>query len=570
MLNVSELSELLVMSDDALDTENEDIDPSFDFNSSLKEDDEHIVESFCENYVLQFNRDERVELGLFLCFQLEKHLGLGDTKAAELAGMMVGRCDKSVRAWRSQFYANGGELPENKQGKYQRTEILWSSEDLNRKAVKYVRNNSNVKGKPNLTISSFSEWVNEDLLPNETLEPGFPRKVSVETARMWLHELGFEVVAKKKGTFVDGHEREDVVEYRTKFLRKMIGLGFLNEANAPTAEALVALRNVNIPSPGQERIDKTVIIFHDESTFQANEDQPTLWAEKGTSVMRPKSRGSGIMVSDFIEEKNGYLALTQEEHDQEKVTNPSVRMYAREFLEYGEAKDGYWTSDKFIKQIQKAIKIADIKYPKSEGWRVVWVFDHSSCHAAMADDSLDVSKMNVKCGGKQRLMRDGCWDGKVQKMVDAQGVAKGLRVVLEERGVDTRSMGADQMRETLKSFPDFKFEISRIQRLLTEENGHIVYMLPKYHCELNPIERVWAQAKRYTKAYCKYNIQSLRNNIVPALDTVTMENVHNHFRKIRHYMFAYLEGIPGGSDLENLVKKYKQIIKSHRRISELQ
>ena len=59
-------------------------------------------------------------------------------------------------------------------------------------------------------------------------------------------------------------------------------------------------------------------------------------------------------------------------------------------------------------------------------------------------------------------------------MVDAQGVAKGLRVVLEERGVDTCSMGADQMRETLKSFPDFKFEISRIQRLLTEEYGLIV------------------------------------------------------------------------------------------------
>ena len=79
--------------------------------------------------------------------------------------------------------------------------------------------------------------------------------------------------------------------------------------------------------------------------------------------MRPKSRGSGIMVSDFIEEKNGYLAfLTQEEYDKVKVNNPSIRMYAREFLEYGEAKDGYWTSDKFIKQIKKAIKIADIKH----------------------------------------------------------------------------------------------------------------------------------------------------------------------------------------------------------------
>ena len=40
--------------------------------------------------------------------------------------------------------------------------------------------------------------------------------------------------------------------------------------------------------------------------------------EKGTTVMRPKSRGSGIMVSDFIEENNGYLALTQAEYDEAK------------------------------------------------------------------------------------------------------------------------------------------------------------------------------------------------------------------------------------------------------------
>ena len=95
-------------------------------------------------------------------------------------------------------------------------------------------------------------------------------------------------------------------------------------------------------------------------------------------------------------------------------------------------------------------------------------------------------------------------------------------------------------------------------------------MLPKYHCELNPIERAWAQAKRYTKAYCKYSIISLRNNIVPALDTVTMDNFCNHFRKVRHYMFAYLEGVPGGSDLEKLVKEYKKVIRSHHRISEHQ
>ena len=60
--------------------------------------------------------------------------------------------------------------------------------------------------------------------------------------------------------------------------------------------------------------------------------------------------------------------------------------------------------------------IAELKYPKEEGWRHVWIFDHSSCHAAMADDALDAAKMNVNLGGKQRKMRDTVWKSADQKM----------------------------------------------------------------------------------------------------------------------------------------------------------
>ena len=83
----------------------------------------------------------------------------------------------------------------------------------------YVGENACVKGRANLTVHSFCEWLNAVLLVSETLEPGFPRRVSVETARHWLHELGFKVLTSKKGCFVDGHEREDVVKDRQKFLR---------------------------------------------------------------------------------------------------------------------------------------------------------------------------------------------------------------------------------------------------------------------------------------------------------------------------------------------------------------
>ena len=255
-----------------------------------------------------------------MCFQLSKHLNLGKTKAAELAGMMVGRSDKTVREWRKQFMEEG-EVPESKQGEYQRSGVLWSNEDLNRKATKYIRENASVKGQPNLTVGKFCQWVNDDLLPNETLEPGFPRKVAIETATKWIIELGFNVVRKKKGTFVDGHERDDVVDYRKTFLRRMVSLGFLNESCAPTEEAKNALP-ADLHCPPPEVAEKTVVLFHDDSTFQANEDQPTLWAEKGTTVMRPKSKVSGIMVSDFIDEHNGYLQLTDEEYTRANEKDP--------------------------------------------------------------------------------------------------------------------------------------------------------------------------------------------------------------------------------------------------------
>ena len=83
------------------------------------------------------------------------------------------------------------------------------------------------------------------------------------------------------------------------------------------------------------------------------------------------------------------------EYARAKEKDPTTRKYARQLFEYGEAREGYWTSEKFMAQLKEAAKIADVKYPKEEGWRIVWLFYHSSCHTAMPDDALDVAKMNM-------------------------------------------------------------------------------------------------------------------------------------------------------------------------------
>ena len=82
----------------------------------------------------------------------------------------------------------------------------------------------------------------------------------------------------------------------------------------------------------------------------------------------------------------------------------------------------------------------------------------------------------------------------------------------------------DQMREVLAKHPDFRDEKNMIQTMMIKE-GHIPIFLPKFHLELNPIERVWAQFKRYTKAHCKYSLPSLRKNIPLAYGSVSLENI---------------------------------------------
>jgi len=49
---------------------------------------------------------------------------------------------------------------------------------------------------------------------------------------------------------------------------------------------------------------------------------------------------------------------------------------------------------------------------------------------------------------------------------------------------------------------------------------YVLFFLPKFHCKLNPIERVWAQAKRYSKAYCNNSFVFLHKNVVPGLGSI--------------------------------------------------
>ena len=116
-------------------------------------------------------------------------------------------------------------------------------------------------------------------------------------------------------------------------------------------------------------------------------------------------------------------------------------------------------------------------------------------------------------------------------------------------------MNAAKMRETLAGFPDFKRQ-KTILREKVESRGYICLYFPKYHCELNAIERNWCHAKKHSKAYANRSITRLRRIVPEALATVTLEMMNKFFKTRRDYEKTYRDGHTG-KDVEDAVKIYK-------------
>jgi hypothetical protein len=98
-----------------------------------------------------------------------------------------------------------------------------------------------------------SDWLKEI--------PQAPSQISENTARRWMYFLGFRPKVKGKNYFVDGHEREDVVQHRGEFLGSMEVL--CQRCNVYSGETMEVV-TPPVLAEGQKRV---VIIVQDESIF---------------------------------------------------------------------------------------------------------------------------------------------------------------------------------------------------------------------------------------------------------------------------------------------------------------
>jgi len=196
----------------------------------------------------------------------------------------------------------------------------------------------------------------------------------------------------------------------------------------------------------------------------------------------------------------------------------------------------------------------------------------------MAPDALIASRMNQGPGGVHvPKMREGWFvrggERVSQAMQDSQGVPKGIKAVLMERGLwpsggvrlDCNDSCPERStsccaRKIMASQPDFQAQKSSIAEVI-ESAGHTVEFYPKFHCECNFIERVWGEAKKVARDQCDYSFKSLEERVPKILKGISLAHIRRYQRKAWRYMHAYSLKLPGRV-AEWAVKKYK----SHRRV----
>lgn len=382
---------------------------------------------------------------------------------------------------------------------------------------------------------------------------GLTKTVCLSTATSWLKSMGYRWMQEPSGQYVDGHERADVVDYRqTKYLPALL---------KHEGRLRIFVDGVEYEDPEEVPFEGRHVVrwYHDESTFFANDRRRVRWVHKSeNAAIRPKGEGVSIMVSDFFSADYGWL--------RSRDGNRSARVLFRA----GKNREGYFTYENIISQLTDATDILASDYADDIH---VFILDNAPTHLKRGEDSLSarhMSKFATKPGNPQfgvwvpDKTDDGklqyCRDGKVLKKkipmqgaqlpdgtpqslyfeagTENEGVFKGMAQILRERGyTDTDGLRAECpgfkcspvaagrccMRRFLYEQPDFQ-RVKTLVETHCEARGVEVIFLPKYHCDLNPIEQCWAHGKRtYREMPPSKSEDELERNVVVALDSIPLE-----------------------------------------------
>ncbi|KIJ50195.1 hypothetical protein M422DRAFT_246031 [Sphaerobolus stellatus SS14] len=491
------------------------------------------------------------------------------TTASLIASQRLGRGSYFARQLRElePYVLRFGKLPPSEKRAIVEQQSLLNNENI----IQNIRSYLAVLKIGEITPHLFMQHVNSIILPSLGLT-GAKAVISESTAYRWLGKLGYQSREVKKGIYIDGHERPDVIQSRKQYISKIreyqsAAMPIIDDTTAEIVHPLLP-----------QECPVIIAIHHDEMSVATNEQRRRLWLGK-----------------------NG---------------------------------DSWWDCSQLLAQIKNAIPIFEFLHPGAIGiWIFDCSSAHESfAEDALNVKNMNINPGGKQRCLRQTIIplnnpppEPGEEDmrGKCQLMVYAKdhpdpnlrGKAKGIKAVLQERTVVWRELvktaggnpnkvigickpckasqaerdhllkiaaleqaegnilvddGISNISEStsnmccmtraLSQQQDFLEEKPQIQRYI-EKHGHICLFLPKFHPELDPIEMYWGWTKHQYRTVSDQKFSTAKALIPQILNSVDVKLIRKFFRKTWRYLDAYEKGL----DAQQAAFAVK-IYKSHRRI----
>ena len=134
--------------------------------------------------------------------------------------------------------------------------------------------------------------------------------ISVHTARRWLKWLNWWYDKKPNGMYVDGHEREDVVQYRKEFIARW--KDYEKQMVTYDMDGNIDFTPTRFPVP-QGHHFRLILVTHDESMFYTNNQRKTQYYHiSKRATPQKKGEGPSLMISNMLTSEWGRLQDSKE------------------------------------------------------------------------------------------------------------------------------------------------------------------------------------------------------------------------------------------------------------------
>lgn len=228
-----------------------------------------------------------------LNFYLDPQLSYSWRESSVLAAKAMGRGVKHARNLRKWIknYLHGEKLPFHRYGTYHSS--ILEDEDFRRGIQLHLME---IAKKGYIRAQDIVDYV---ATPEVQQQLGTRAcGIHVRTARRWLHKLSWRYQQKKKGMYIDGHERDDVVQYRKGFVERW--KEYEKRFVIYDRDGKVISTPTGFPVPQGIRF-RLILVTHDESTFYETDRRKTQWVhEKTRAVTEKKGEGQSLMASEFL------------------------------------------------------------------------------------------------------------------------------------------------------------------------------------------------------------------------------------------------------------------------------